>query len=397
MTASSEDFACDPRDPAILKHNQEVREVWEAYKADRPVRVPLIFSDARTVYADEHNIDYCTYYNDPEEMLRLQLQWAKRERELPFGDTVLGELPERWGIGPDFHPVLIPACFGCEVVFRPDAVPAHHGLNLSRRECDDLAMPDLRRSGLLPRLREIRAHFDRRYAGDYRFMGRPVVYNFPGMWMGIFGGGTFSLALDIRGGDIMADMYEAPDFVHRFLRRLADWQISLFRGLYAENGLDFAIDRPGGAGFGPTDHGIDMLSVEVYEKFLVPLIHDLNERYRKTAHTDLHHCGRGAHLFPTIKRHFSTTHIHGLTYPLNDVARVRKDIGYETWITAIVAASILADGPPDRIRKAVKDFLTPEVKGQGRLAVWVSAESRHVPPEHYLALYEAVKEYGRYG
>ena len=79
------------------------------------------------------------------------------------------------------------------------------------------------------------------------------------------------------------------------------------------------------------------------------------------------------------------------------LARVRKDIGYETWITAIVAASILADGPPDRIRQAVKDFLTPEVKGKGRLAVWVSAESRHVPPEHYLALYHAVKEYGRYG
>lgn len=35
--------------------------------------------------------------------------------------------------------------------------------------------------------------------------------------------GLFCLALDIRGMDLMVDMYEDPEFAHAFLRKVAEW------------------------------------------------------------------------------------------------------------------------------------------------------------------------------
>ena len=139
----SSSFQVDPREPWVEQHNREVREVWDAFKADRPIRVPVSFSGARTLYLSENQIDYRTYYNDPDEMFRLQLEWQRRSCELPLGDTVLGEVPESWGVFVDFHPVASAACFGCPVTFRPDAVPAHESLGLSREECRRLTMPNL--------------------------------------------------------------------------------------------------------------------------------------------------------------------------------------------------------------------------------------------------------------
>jgi len=36
------EFTIDPRAPWVRKHNEEVREVMAAWRADRPLRVPLL-------------------------------------------------------------------------------------------------------------------------------------------------------------------------------------------------------------------------------------------------------------------------------------------------------------------------------------------------------------------
>ena len=69
-------------------------------------------------YMEENNLDYRVYYNDPDEMMRVQLESAKRKRELPWCDTELGVVPEGWGISVDFWPVVAPGAFGCELMCR---------------------------------------------------------------------------------------------------------------------------------------------------------------------------------------------------------------------------------------------------------------------------------------
>lgn len=56
------------------------------------------------------------------------------------------------------------------------------------------------------------------------------------------------------------------------------------------------------------------------------------------------------------------TRLHGLTWPLNDVGRIRREFGQDIWITAVIADTILLRGPKATY-DAVRDFLTPEVKG----------------------------------
>jgi hypothetical protein len=391
--ALSRSMQVDPREPWVERHNREVREVWEAFKADRPVRVPVIFTGARTQYLAENEIDYRTYYEDPDEMMRLQLEWKRRERELPVADAILGELPEAWTVAVDFHPVASAASFGCPVVFRPNAVPAHHCAHLSREQCRDMSAPDLLDSGLLPRHRAFSAHFDRRIGEGLTFLGRPVRRAKP--TLPSIGGGTFSTALDVRGPEIMADMYDDPGFVHGFLERIAEWQIDLHRAWHRLDGVTYPMDEPGEGDITVTDHGIDMLSAGTYDEFLVPLILKLAHKYGKKPSTTLHHCGRGAHLFPLVKERFGLETLHAVTWPIIDIARVRRELGYDIRVVAVIGDWILRT-TPEAVRAAVKDFLTPEVKGRGRLTIWVAGEVTEIPLENHRAVYEAVREYGRY-
>lgn len=390
----STSFQISPHEPWVEKHNREVREVWESFKADRPTRVPVSFSGARTMYMEKNQIDYRNYYGDPDEMIRLQLEVQLYARSLPLGDTILGELPEDWSVNVDFHPVESASCFGCPVMFRPDAVPAHECAHLSLEQCRDMPMPDLLTSGLLPRQREFMNRFDQMCGNALSFLGKPVKRTKPSLPS--TGGGTFSTALDIRGPDIMTDMYENPEFVHSFLERIAEWHIALHRAWCGIDGIPYGMDKPDGGDYSIFDHGIDMLSSEMYDEFVASLIIKICKKYGKRPSSILHHCGRGTHLFSLIKKKFDLTRIHALTWPLNDVAKVRREIGHDVWIDAVISDSILRTTPA-AIRQAVKDFLSPEVKGKGRLSIWVPGEVFGIPHDNYLALYDSVKEHGRYG
>ena len=392
----SPSFQVDLHEPWVEQHNREAREVWAAFEADQPTRVPVRFTGARTIYLEENRIDYRTYYENPDEMLRLQLEWQRRALELPFGDTILAEAPETWSVNVDFHPVASASCFGCPVVFRPDAVPAHECAHLSREQCRDMPMPDLFTSGLLPRQREFRDRMDRLCDKGLSFLGKPVKRSKPSLPS--TGGGTFSTALDIRGPEIMADMYDDPEFAHAFLERIAEWHIALHRAWCHSDGMLYEMDKPDGGDFGNHglfDHGIDMLSPQIYDEFLASLIIKLSQKYGKRPSTSLHHCGRGTHLFPLMQKKFGLTKISALTWPLNDVGRVRREIGHEVWIEAVISDSILRTTPA-AIRQAVRDFFTAEVKGHGRLSLWVPGEVTGISAENYHALYAAVREHGRY-
>lgn len=383
-----------PVGAAAERHNREVREVWETYRADRPIRVPVQFAGARTLYHERHGVDWRGYYESPDEMIRLQLEAAKYQRELPYGDHPLGEPPEQWEVRVDFHPIATAASFGCPVMFRPDAVPAHHSLHLSLEECQSLVFPDPRTSALLPKHATFIDEFDRRCVTEgLRFMDRPVVRVKP--TIPSTGGGVFSTALDLRGHEIMSDMYEEPAFVHALLERIAEWRIDLERIWTLRDGMEFPLDHPGKGEIEIVDHGIDMLSVEIYEKFLGALIDKLGLKYRQAPSTFLHHCGRGSHLFPAMKRRYKFDRLHGLCWPINDVGRIRRELGYDIWITAVIADTIMQQGP-EATHAAVRDFLTPEVKGSGRICLWAPGEVAGIPVASYEALYAAAKEFGRY-
>lgn len=385
----SRSFGIDPGAGWVRKHNAEAAEVLEAHKEDRPIRVPLLCPDSFNMYGffiEEQGLGYERYFHDPDEMLRVQLEAARRRRELPIYDFPLAEAPESWKIAVDQWPVVVPGWVGCEIRYRVDNVPSHIPLDLPKEECLALRMPDPLSGGILETIKEQLRYLRERYEGNLRFLGRPVAPVYPH----VDTAGLFATALDIRGPDIMADMYEDPGFVDGFLRTLAQWCAALLAAWEPLGGLV----RPH---FSMTDHGIDMLSPELYERFLVPVIEEMNARKGVAPGTSLHHCGRGVHLFPVMQRRFGLTQVEALTWPLVDIARVRRELGDEVWIIGVVADDIIMQGPPERIRQAVRDLMASGAKGRGRFALEIGDMLPGTPLEHRVAYYEAVREFGTYG
>ena len=382
----SESFEIDPSEPSVARHNAEAREVLAAWRGDRPIRVPLLMMDGHNqhgIYADSTSLDYRTYYGDADVMLQVQLAAARQRRQLPIADYVLGELPEAWEVGADFWPVPAPGWVGCELMIRPDTVIAHRPRNLGRAACDGLEMPDPRRGNLLATIDDVQQAIQRRCAEGLTFMGRPVrssanpVDHY----------GVLAMALDVRGHEFLADLLEDPDWARAFLLRMAEWCDALERAWPSAGRRGY---------FRNTDHGIDMLSPAQYERFIVPLIVEMNRRRGTPMPSGIHHCGRGAHLFGIIARTCPLERIDDLSFPTVDVAKIRAEVGPHVWVRVEIDAGIVHAGPPERIAATVRDLMDSGARGRGRLALSVGDLLPGTPLAHREALYAAVREYGRY-
>lgn len=380
-------FGIDVDSPAIRRHNSQAQAALDAFNADRPTRVLLRCSEwvgQHGFYADEIGLDYRDYYTNPDLMLQVQLEAARRRRELPVHDLILGVPPtESWFTGVDLWPAVAPGAFGCELMYRRETVIANRSRHLSLEECDALELPNIEDGGFIGTIRRFHEHLVERYEHKLCYLGRMVDRIQNGMGTS----GFFSLALDLRGEEIMADMYENEAFVHRFLRRLADWSDALTRRWAAPP------DR--GAPFPLTDHGTDMLSPALYEKFILPILLEKN-RGQQHAPQFFHHCGRGQHLFPIVNRHFKLHTVHALTFPLLDLERIRAEVGDEVYLIAALDDGILHLGKPDDVRYAVKTMLTPKLKGRGRLSLMSGDLLPGTNLENLHVLYESVKEFGGY-
>ena len=383
----STEFGIDPESPEIKRHNAQARAALDAFAAGRPTRVLFKCSEwvgQHGFYADEVGLDYREYYTNPDLMLQVQLESARRKREIPVHDMILGAPPqESWFTGVDLWPAVAPGAFGCELMYRRETVIAHRSRHLSREECDALPMPSIEDGGIIGVIRRFHEYLVGKYEHRLGYLGKRVdrIQN------GLGTSGFFSLALDLRGEAIMADMYEDEAFAHRFLRKLADWCDALTRRWAAPQDRD--------APFPLTDHGIDMLSPAMYEKFILPI---LLEKNRGKLHVPqfFHHCGRGQHLFPIVNRHFKLHTLHALTFPLLDIERIREEVGDEVHIIAAIEDGIVNLGKADDVRYAVKKMLTPGLKSRGRLTLISGDMLPGTNMDNLHVLYEAVKEFGRY-
>ncbi|MBC7289239.1 MAG: hypothetical protein H5T86_14615, partial [Armatimonadetes bacterium] len=112
-------------------HNEEQAEVWRAYRAGRPIRVPMVLgiSAQWTLSMPDANrsgISFGQYMRDPVAMLRhrLEADWWIRHRVV--FDHEMG-LPPAWVVSVDGQNIFEAGWLGARVVSRdgepPTAVP----------------------------------------------------------------------------------------------------------------------------------------------------------------------------------------------------------------------------------------------------------------------------------
>jgi hypothetical protein len=89
------------------QHNEEVKQVWQAYRVGKPIRVPVIFGiNVRfTMWLPEVNprkITFEQYFFDPQTMLERQIEHIFWVRYNIPQDAEMGLPKDGWHVWVDF-------------------------------------------------------------------------------------------------------------------------------------------------------------------------------------------------------------------------------------------------------------------------------------------------------
>jgi len=388
----------------IYNHNKEVKKIWEAYGNKKPIRVPALLKAIDTkvlIHADKKR-SFISYYKDPEEMLKAQAEVQYLENRIILSDVEVGQ-PLKWSPSLDYWPFSDESYWPCEVVFMERQQPRVNHLYVNEKiDPDNIPLPDPFKDNIMDLIYTNYLKMKELIRKGYKFLGRPFhnEINVLGLYWTY---GTFNTATQLRGDKIFLDLYEDPGYVKKLLNKVADGYITRSNAWIriAREERKNREGQNGGSMLNPEerpvvyDHGIDMISEKHYEEFLVPVYDKISRAFGNQWDSFIEFCGHGERLPIYWHKKYGVNlfvHVNG---SFVDIEKLRYEVGPDVELHISIHPEIVLNGPPERIRKAVKELLSPVVKGRGNLA-YVYSDNPTAPMENIKALYEAVKEYGHY-
>jgi len=159
--------------------------------------------------------------------------------------------------------MLIPMLYGLKPVYRKDGWPdAKGGMHIPKEELENLQPFNVRESPVIIQLFEQMDYIENRWGQIDGYLNYQGVLN---------------IAVKVRGQEIFLDMYDDPDFVHRFLGHIADTIESVSK---------LVQERQRRSGFyvnqlSMSNCVINMISPRLYEEFVLPLDMKLSEEYER--------------------------------------------------------------------------------------------------------------------
>lgn len=278
------------------------------------------------------------YYFDVDYRVEAQakMQNALYER---FGDLGMGEPNPEPKPLVTFGMVMLPAVFGCDIVYDDGALPWAMPLNLSKESCDNLVKPDLPNVSPMKEMLAQIDHMKSKYGtvvGDINTTG------------------VQNLALKLRGDELYIDYYEDPDFSRRLLRFCTECIIDLWQLIYPITGTG-AVDVTPMAD--PTIYcvpncTVEQISGDTYREFGLPYDNMLGEVCKPFG---IHHCGS---LDPVAEHYAKVKNLVFVEAGFGtDFARARKLLGPEMAFNARISPVLMKNGAPDEVEAAVKDAI----------------------------------------
>lgn len=324
--------------------------------------IPWSIAVPPEVYAEYCGVTMREYHADPAVQMHVQLE----------GPRILHEkygLPLRRSVHPDFTTYLQTSVFGLRFEVFDDQIPAPTGHPIkSIEEAAALEPPeDMAEAGLFPRALDF-YYYMKAHAPD------DVTVSFSSG-----GQAPWTAAVLLRGLDLMHEIFDYPDLVHRFLEVLTETAIRQREFTARITGTD---PRSGTIGFSD-DYG-GLLGPEHYLEFDVNYMLRQAEHFgasRRTIHTEL------------LRRpHLKILQDHGWTF---------IDVGTDPHLTVRDCLEVL-DIPFLVQMKSSQELLlaTPqEIKATYRRMVAEGAQRmmvelcRGVPEENIRAFIEVAREY----
>jgi uroporphyrinogen-III decarboxylase len=378
---------------ARYAHNAEAAAVWRAFDAKAPIRPPVALGTSTQffIFDDDLNpgqaVSFQSYCTDADVMLDFQLAAAAWRSEwiAPFCDDPIGMPPNReaWLVRIDLQSFDEASFFGAPVVFFPGHLPDTRPiLDGDRKQAlFDAGLPDPLTGGWYRKAHDMLDHWRQRLRHQPEYRGWPVRIDPFGWWTS----GPLTLAVALRGHELMTDLYEDPDYVRALLDYLVEATIARVRA----HARFFALPDPPKTMFF-ADDALQMLSAPMAREFMLPVYRKLKAGITSADRVKIHLCGNATHHFRWLRDELGVDEFE-TGFPV-DFARLRQELGPEVVIHGGPTVMLLKDGAPQEVAAVTQAILDSGVCEGGR---FVLREGNNLAPRTPFANLAAMYETAR--
>lgn len=377
------------------QHNEEAIEVWAAYRAGKPIRVPVtLWADARFYLLDDdfnpgETITFEAYSTDAQVMLDVQLRAAtwRAEHIAPCCDDVAG-LPEHFVVAVDQLRYFDAGFFGAPVEYRegqmPDTRPILAGD--AKHLLFDQGQPDPLMGGVFAEGHRLHAAMAERVDKGLTYLDRPVKLD-P---FGLGTDGPFTVAQSLRGPELFTDLYTDPEYVKQLLDFITEGTIAR---ILAHRRLFGLPEKSEWWGF--ADDAIQMISTKMVREFVLPVHQRLKAALTTAERINIHLCGDATRHFKLLRDEIGA-YSFDTGFPI-DFGKMRETLGPEVEIMGGPRATLLVSATPEEVSAEVRRILSTGIMEGGRFILREANDLAPCTPLANLqAMYATAREHGRY-
>lgn len=376
--------------PNIASHNEEAKAVWDAFRAGKPTRPPVHLGTATQffIFNDDLNpgeiVTFKSYSTDAKIMLDFQLrsQVWRSKHIAPFCDDPIG-LPEEFIVKVDLQNYDEATFFGAPVIFLPNQVPNTKPIFEGERKNAflDMGLPDPLKGGWYAKAHEIHDEMSERIHKNPTHLDRPIRMDPFGIWTC----GPLTLAMGLRGNEILTDFYEDPRYVHALLDYIVEGTI---QRIHAHLKF-FGLPCPSPDMFF-ADDAIQMISPKMFREFILPAYRKLKAGITTADRVKVHLCGDATRHFKTLQDEIGVYEFE-TGFPV-DFGKLRRELGTEALIHGGPNIMVLLNGSPEKVREETRRILRSGIMEGGK---FVLREGNNLAPRTPFANLEAMYEEAR--
>lgn len=375
------------------KHNEEVKRVWGAFHAGKPIRVPMVIGcNIRMVLLNpalnKRKVTFKEYSENPDVMLLNQLEFIKWYRTTVPQDAEMGIPEDGFNIHVDFQNYYEAAWFGCEVHYREGQVPDTEPMlgGDKKNLLFDRGMPEPL-GGLMKKGIQYYEYFKKKQKDNYLFEGKPIKgVGLPGLGTD----GVLTTALNLRGCEILTDFYEDPEYVRKLFAYINQATIKRIKALRKYLGEP---EKSKGLGF--ADDSIANISTDMYKEFVLPFHKELIKELSSGGKNSIHLCGDATRHFKTIKDEINVYQFD-TGFPV-DFGWLRKELGEDVTINGGPNINLLLLSDAETVKAEAKRILQSGITKGGKFIIREGNNlAPRTPIKNVAAMYETVKEFGKY-